>query len=270
MGLLPINMRASIGTPVSCETSAIGRISTIMVRAAQLGRMRIRWSEISRQSASTASRWRAPAPGSPTSAVSIPRFSMRWRISTFVTAGGSVTEGLCSPSRSVSSSSMTCAGHEGVRGPALAQSKMRPFPSEVPMLHSLVYRLSQSCGYLLFADFRYRRAQFAKLAGSPQKFFCFGIVALRTTDHRQVEQTAEFVNSFIQAPFEFPASDFGGAFALVNHAQVIVGHHVIGCEGRGEFKVLAGFGQLSLVKERQGKAVVGGIVIGIDVETAAE
>src|SRR5208283_1439452 len=45
---------------------------------------------------------------------------------------------------------------------------------------------------------------------------------------------------------------------------------VIGCEGRGEFKVLAGFGQLSLVKERQGKAVVGGIVIGIDVETAAE
>ena len=51
MGLLPMKTQASIGTPVSCVTSAMGWMSTISVRAAQLARMRSRWSEISRQSA---------------------------------------------------------------------------------------------------------------------------------------------------------------------------------------------------------------------------
>src|ERR1039457_5317214 len=260
MGLLPINKAASIGTPVSCETSAMGRMSTIMVRAAQLGRMRIRRLEISRQSASTASRWRAPAPGNPTSRVSIPRFSMRWRISTFAAAGGSVTEGLCRPSRSVSSSSMTWAGQEVVRGPARAQSKMRPFSAEISMLHSLVLPASFGC----------RRAQLAKLTRSPQKLFCSGVITLRTTDHRKVEETAEFVNPLFQAPFEFPASDLGLAFALVNHTQVIVGHYVFGCERCRKLKVLACPGELSLVKQRQRQPVVGGVVVGINVETAAE
>src|SRR5271169_292365 len=112
--------------------------------------------------------------------------------------------------------------------------------------------------------------QLAKFTRSPQKLFCSGIVTLHATDHRQVEQTAEFVNPFVQAPFEFPASDFGRAFALVNHAQVIVGHYVVGSEGRRKFEVLTGLCQLSLVKQRQGKAVVSSVVVGIDVETAAE
>src|ERR1019366_10223580 len=112
--------------------------------------------------------------------------------------------------------------------------------------------------------------QLAKLPRSPQKLFCSGIVTLRTTDQRKVEQTAEFVNSLFQAPFEFPASDLGRAFALVNHAQVIVGHYVFGCEGRRKLKVLAGLCELSLMKQRQGKPVVGGVVVGINVETAAE
>jgi hypothetical protein len=46
---------------------------------------------------------------------------------------------------------------------------------------------------------------------------CSGIITLRTTDHRKVVQTAEFVNSLFKALFEFPASDLGRALALVNH-----------------------------------------------------
>jgi hypothetical protein len=117
-----MNTHASIGTPVFCTTSAIGWMSTIMVRAAQLALMRSLWSAISRQSRSTASRCLGPAPGNPTSAVSIPRLSMRWRILTLTSVGGSVTEGLWRPSRRVSSSSMTVRGGDSSVPPAVAQS----------------------------------------------------------------------------------------------------------------------------------------------------
>jgi hypothetical protein len=93
-----------------------------MVRPAQFGRMcSFSWA-ISRQSADTASNWRGPAPGKPTSAVSMPRRSMVWRISIFLSMGGSVTDWLCSPSRSVSSSSMTWPTASNRCGPAAAQS----------------------------------------------------------------------------------------------------------------------------------------------------
>ncbi|KPK05896.1 MAG: hypothetical protein AMS20_05525 [Gemmatimonas sp. SG8_28] len=69
-------------------------MSTIIVRAAQFALMRSRLSAISRHSVSTASRCRGPAPGRPTSAVSIPRLFIRWRILTFTSIGGSMTDGL--------------------------------------------------------------------------------------------------------------------------------------------------------------------------------
>jgi hypothetical protein len=56
----------------------------------------------------------------------------------------------------------------------------------------------------------------------------------------------------------------------MNHAQVIVGHYVFRRQGRRKLEVLAGFCQLSLVKQGQSKPVVGGIVVGVNVETAAE
>src|SRR5208282_4396957 len=51
---------------------------------------------------------------------------------------------------------------------------------------------------------------------------------------------------------------------------MIVGHYVFGREGRGKLKMFAGVGELSLVKQRQRQPVVGGVVVGINVETAAE
>src|ERR1017187_10846191 len=109
---------------------------------------------------------------------------------------------------------------------------MRPFSAEISMLHSLVLPASFGC----------RRAQLAKLTRLPQKLFCSSVVTLRTTHHRKVEQTAEFVNPLFQAPFELLASDLSFAFALVNHAQVGVGHYVFGCESRRKLTVLACFG----------------------------
>ena len=123
-GLEPIKTQASMGMPVSWLTSAMGWMSTIRVRAAQLGRMFIRLSEISRQSRVTDSSCLLPAPGKPISAVSMPSRSIRWSISTLVSSDGSITEGDCSPSRSVSSSSITCSGQDTALGPWLAQSKI--------------------------------------------------------------------------------------------------------------------------------------------------
>src|SRR5208282_1895052 len=122
----------------------------------------------------------------------------------------------------------------------------------------------------LSADFRCRRVQLAKLTRPPQKLLCSRIVTLRTTDNRKVEQTAEFMNALFQAPFEFATGDLRLAFSLMNHAQVIVGHYVFRRQGRRKLEVLSGFCQLSLVKQRQSKPVVGGVVVGTNIETAAE
>ena len=119
IGLEPMKTQASIRAPVFCDTSTIGWMSTIMVRAAQFGWMRRPWSTISRQRRRTASCWRLPAPGRPTFAVSMPSRSIRCRSSTLSSTGGSVTEGLCRPSRSVSSSSITPRGHSARCGPSV-------------------------------------------------------------------------------------------------------------------------------------------------------
>ena len=71
-----MNAPHSIGTPVRCWISAIGRMSATIVRAAQLARIFSRPSPIARASRSTSRATLAPAPGSPMSAVSIPSRSM--------------------------------------------------------------------------------------------------------------------------------------------------------------------------------------------------
>ena len=110
IGLEPIKVAASMGSPVVCTISAIGRMSFSWVRAAQLARIFIFCATISRASAVTASTARAPAPGSPRSRESIPSASMRWRISIFSGIDGSRTEGDCNPSRRLSSLSSTGPG----------------------------------------------------------------------------------------------------------------------------------------------------------------
>ena len=122
MGLLPMKRQASIGTPVFCESSAMGWMSTMSVRPAQLGRIRRFDSSISRHRRSTASRCRGPAPGRPTLAVSMPRASMSRRIPILASIDGSRTDGLCRPSRSVSSSSIATTGLRNACGPASAHS----------------------------------------------------------------------------------------------------------------------------------------------------
>ena len=108
-GLDPMKACVSIGMPTRCEISTMGRMSETTVRAAQPGRSAILQSTISRTMRSTSRATFCPAPGSPTSAMWMPRSSIKWRISSFWSIVGWVTEGDCSPSRSVSSSSSTSA-----------------------------------------------------------------------------------------------------------------------------------------------------------------
>ena len=91
----------------------MGLMSEIFVRAAQLGRT---WSllfTISFARHSTSRRTCGPAPGKPMSTESIPRASMRCRISILRSMLGVVTDGDCKPSRNVSSLSNTRAGGGG-------------------------------------------------------------------------------------------------------------------------------------------------------------
>jgi hypothetical protein len=73
----PMNTQASAATPVRSAISTIGSMSRITVRAAQFGVIDSLASAISRHSASTSAAARGPAPGSPTSAVSMPSASIR-------------------------------------------------------------------------------------------------------------------------------------------------------------------------------------------------
>ena len=107
MGEEPMNVHTSIGRPVLCETSTTGSMSRSMVRAAQFAAMDSFAETISCASRVTSRTTCGPAPGSPMSAVSMPNWSIRWRIRIFWSMSGVRTEGDCSPSRSVSSSSST-------------------------------------------------------------------------------------------------------------------------------------------------------------------
>jgi len=110
IGLDPMNVAASIGNPIFCTISAMGRMSFSCVRAAQLARIFILHARISRASAVTASTARAPAPGRPRSSESMPRASIKCRISHFSATEGSRTDGDCRPSRRLSSFNRTGPG----------------------------------------------------------------------------------------------------------------------------------------------------------------
>jgi hypothetical protein len=110
IGLEPMKQQHSIGTPVRCWISAIGCTSATTVRAAQFALMRSLAVPISRARRSTSRTTCGPAPGRPMSAVSTPMPLRRWRISSFCSIEGARTDGDCSPSRSVSSSSITSGG----------------------------------------------------------------------------------------------------------------------------------------------------------------
>ncbi len=104
-----MNVAASMPMPISWLMRTIGSMSRITVRAAQLGAIGSRWSAISRASARTWSTIRAPAPGRPRSAATMPSSAIRWSSRSLSSSEGSCTEGDCSPSRRVSSFRSTCA-----------------------------------------------------------------------------------------------------------------------------------------------------------------
>ena len=118
MGLLPKNRAASRATPERCWASAMATMSGSAVRPAQLGRMgSLAWS-ISRARATTSASARGLLPGYPMSARWIPSSAIRCRISFFSSTVGCRTDGLCSPSRRVSSLSSTGnGGFPGDPGP---------------------------------------------------------------------------------------------------------------------------------------------------------
>jgi hypothetical protein len=113
IGLDPMKAQHSMGTPVFWVISTIGLMSATTVRAAQFGLTVSRSWLIARASCSTSAATRGPAPGSPMSAVSMPSASIRIKMSIFSSMVGERTDGDCSPSRSVSSSSIATHGPAG-------------------------------------------------------------------------------------------------------------------------------------------------------------
>ena len=109
-GLDPMKAQHSIGMPARCEISRDRAMSAIdgpggAVRLDRQPRRR----DLARQPLDVADDVRRRRRAGRCSAVSMPRRSMRCRIRTFCSIVGQRTEGDCSPSRSVSSSSITAA-----------------------------------------------------------------------------------------------------------------------------------------------------------------
>ena len=125
IGEEPMNVAASILIPISSETRTIGSMSATTVRAAQLGAIGSLWSRISRASARTCSTTRGPAPGNPMSAATIPKSAIRCSSRFLTSREGSVTDGDCNPSRSVSSFKST-----------RARLQSNPPPSRVALFQS--------------------------------------------------------------------------------------------------------------------------------------
>ena len=102
-----MNVQHSTGTPVRCTMSAIGRMSATSVRAAQFARIASRSSPIVRASRSASAATRRPgARQTDVRRVDAEPVHPR-RMSIFSSIDGMRTDGDCSPSLSVSSSSIT-------------------------------------------------------------------------------------------------------------------------------------------------------------------
>src|SRR5690348_7114068 len=125
MGDDPMNVAASMGIPAACEMRAIGSTSLTTVRAAQLASSGSFADAISVASASVSARVLGPAPGSPMSADAMPSSTMRCSSACLSSMAGSVTDGHCSPSRSVSSFSSTRQVLQSKPGASVFQSWMR-------------------------------------------------------------------------------------------------------------------------------------------------
>src|SRR5579883_1928941 len=147
--------------PTPCEISAIGRISASTVRAAQFGRMRMRFVAISRARASTCSTARGPAPGRPMFAESMPSDSIKCRSSIFSPMVGSWMEGFCRPSRSVSSFSITCVPEAMAMGPPAFQSCIHSERIMVARPPDILITQSVAVGQLLRVRAEQHLAKFA-------------------------------------------------------------------------------------------------------------
>ncbi len=87
-----------------CRASnGISSMSSTLVRAAQVALILKLFSDIALAMAKTSALALEPAPGKPISAQEIPSCSISSSSSNFLSTSGSVTEGDCNPSRSVSS-----------------------------------------------------------------------------------------------------------------------------------------------------------------------
>src|SRR5438874_9831626 len=179
---------------------------------------------------------------------------------TFTSTAGSATEGLCKPSRRVSSSIMTEVGHCTRRGPISVQSKMRSVCSGIAMT------APPKRNSALLTD----RLSGGEIASAPEKFVGRDQIALCSPNGCQVIQAAYIATRLFQAELKFASGRFVITLAFVNDSQVVVGHQVFRSQDQRQLKVLACFVKLTAVEQRDGQPVVCSVVVGIDFQTAAE
>jgi len=126
IGLEPTNSEASTARPARCDTSTIADTSSSSVRPAHTGRICQRLRAISRHISSASAKARVEALGKPTFTYSMPSAFISSIPASFWSNVGFVTDGLCSPSRSVSSRSVTLG--------ALAFASSAAFQSKISEL----------------------------------------------------------------------------------------------------------------------------------------
>jgi len=96
------------------------------------------------------------------------------------------------------------------------------------------------------------------------------LVPLGAPDHGQVVEAAHLPHAVLTAALEGAHGLFHLVAPFVDDAHVVVGHEVLGGQGHGLLEVLQGVVQLAGVVVGEAQPVVGGLVMGVDLQTGGE
>jgi hypothetical protein len=73
---------------------------------------------------------------------------------------------------------------------------------------------------------------------SPDKIVCAFNIPFASSNDGQMEQATHFAHGLIEATLEFALGGVRFAPPLMNHANVVMGHQVLGREGNGLFEMI--------------------------------
>src|SRR5215471_6724885 len=117
--------------------------------------------------------------------------------------------------------------------------------------------------------FRAYRLRLREAASALSQLFRCNPVTLRVTNERKVIQAADVATGFLQAALELACRRLILTLPLMNNAEVVMRHHVLGGQRQRKFEVLMSLIELAVVEQGEGEAIMSCVVVGVDFKAAA-